>query len=61
MKPLTLNTMLYNHVHEEDVYKTMSINDFRDDDHPLKVIEEQPDVNDTTTPEVQDPSYIWTF
>ncbi|KAK8893673.1 hypothetical protein M9Y10_022100 [Tritrichomonas musculus] len=28
--------MLYDHIHEEDGCKTMSINDFRDDDDPLK-------------------------
>ena len=49
---MTLNTMLYNHVHEEEMYDTMPINYFRDDDDPLKVIEEQLAVNDTMTPEV---------
>lgn len=35
--------MLYIHVHEEDVYDTMPVNEFGDDDHPLK---KQLDTND---------------
>ncbi len=27
-----MKTMLYNHVHEEEMYVTMSINDYLDDD-----------------------------
>ena len=43
--------MLYDHIHEEMV---TSLNDFRDDDDPLKQqIEPIP-----TPEEVQDPSYI---
>lgn len=34
MKPMTLNTMLYDHVNED--METISVNDFRDDDDPLK-------------------------
>ena len=55
MKLLTRGTMLYDHIHEEDGCKTMSINDFRDDDDPLK---EHSVVNDTTHSTVQDPIYI---
>ena len=52
MKPMTLNTMLYDHVYEG--MKSISINDFRDDDDPLKQqIEPIP-----TPEEVHDPSYI---
>ena len=51
IKPMTLNTMLYDHEHEE---MTMYINDFRDDDDPLKQ-----QVEPISTPEeVQNPSYI---
>ena len=62
MKPMTLNTMLYYHVNEGIEWE--SINDFRDDYYPLKkqlVYEEnitEQVLNDTTTPEVQDPTYI---
>ena len=52
MKPMTLNTMLYEHVHEG--MEIMSLNDFRDDDDPLKQ-----QVEPIPTPEqVQDPCYI---
>ena len=52
LKPMTLNTMLYDHVYEG--MKSISINDFRDDDDPLKQqIEPIP-----TPEEVHDPSYI---
>ena len=51
IKPMTLNTMLYDHEHEE---MAMYINDFRDDDDPLKQ-----QVEPISTPEeVQNPSYI---
>ena len=54
--PMTLNNVLYDHVHEEEGCKSMPVNDFGgDDDDPLK---EQPTVNDITTHEAQDPSYI---
>ena len=59
---MTLNTMLYDHVNEGIEWE--SINDFYDDDDPLKkqlVYEEnitEQVLNDTTTPEVQDPTYI---
>ncbi|KAK8841440.1 hypothetical protein M9Y10_027057 [Tritrichomonas musculus] len=46
MKLMKLNTMLYDHVHEEMVE---SVNDFRADDDQLKVIEEQ--VDPIPTPE----------
>lgn len=36
MKPMTLTTMLYSYVHEEEVYNTMPVNDIRDDDDRLK-------------------------
>lgn len=52
---MTLNTMLYDQVYEEDWREVMTVNDFRDDDDQLK---EQPALNDTTTPEVQDLTYI---
>ncbi len=49
---MTLNTMLYEHVHEG--MEIMSINDFRDDDDPLKQ-----QIEPIPTPEqVQDPCYI---
>ena len=51
MKPMTPNTILYDHSHEEMV---MSINDFRDDDDPLKLQVETIPIPE----EVQDPSYI---
>ena len=56
--------MLYNYIHEENMCDTMSINDFLDDDDPLKkqpVYEEniaEQVLHDTTTPEIQDPIYI---
>lgn len=33
---MTLNTMLYDHVYEEEVCEIMSINDFGDVDIPLE-------------------------
>ena len=52
MKPMTLNTMLYDQVYES--MKSISINDFHNDDDPLKQqIEPIP-----TPEEVHDPSYI---
>lgn len=58
-------------MHEEEIYVAMPINDYRKDDEPLKVIEEQPIykeniaeqaeaiVNEvTTTPETTDQTYI---
>ena len=55
MKPKTLNTMLYDYIHEGIVI--LSINDFHDDDDTLKEHLER--VNPILTPkEVQNPSYI---
>lgn len=51
---MTLSTLLRSQVHEKEVYETILINDFRDENGQLKEIDNEAE----SAPDIMDSNYI---